>query len=101
MRNGSRRKRSLTPPPVLERTSAANIPWTNIIGQGQRQAAERARHDGRGLVVILGPVDALILDLPDPVQRLPEQLEALPDASQDASESLKVLPISRVSRSES
>jgi hypothetical protein len=55
------------------------IPWTNILGDGERPLAERTHGQGQGLVVLLGPLDALILDLPDKGTTGTEPLEVMPD----------------------
>jgi hypothetical protein len=65
MRNESKRVRvSIPTPKAPERGDAPVIPWTNIIGEGELPLTERSHRDGQGLVVIVGPVEALILDLP-------------------------------------
>jgi hypothetical protein len=67
VRNENKRKRAPAPPPLeIQRSAPAVIPWTNILGDGERPMAERSHRDGQGLVVILGPVDRLVLDLPSP-----------------------------------
>jgi hypothetical protein len=67
VRNESKRKRAPAPAPLeIQRSAPAVIPWTNILGDGERPMAERSHRDGQGLVVILGPVDKLVLDLPTP-----------------------------------
>lgn len=77
MKDQGKNKRATAPEaPALERTGAATIPWTNLFGDGELPLSDRTHRDGQGLVVILGPVDRLILDLPDRAQARPEQLEA-------------------------
>lgn len=67
MTNESKRRRDPVPAPLeIQRTAQAVIPWTNILGEGEEPMAERSHGDGQGLVVILGPVDKLVLDLPSP-----------------------------------
>jgi len=65
VRNESKGKRAPAPAPLeIQRSAPAAIPWTHILGDGERPMAERSHHDGQGLVVILGSVDKLVLDLP-------------------------------------
>ena len=67
MRNETKRKRAPAPPPrEIHRSAPAVNPWTKILGDGELPMAERSHRDGQGLVVILGPVDKLVLDLPPP-----------------------------------
>jgi hypothetical protein len=67
VRNGSKPKRApAAATEEIKRSTPAVIPWTNILGDGERPIAERSHRDGQGLVVILGPVDKLVLDLPSP-----------------------------------
>ena len=68
------------------RGAASVIPWTNILGEGERPLDERTHRDGQGLVVLLGPLDTLILDLP-------EQLEALPEQPMGPARPLVTLPV--------
>jgi hypothetical protein len=72
--------------PVPRRSVASVIPWTNILGDGERPLGERTHRDGQGLVVLLGPLDTLILDLP-------EQLEALPEHPVAPPKPLVTLPV--------
>ncbi len=65
---------------------ASVIPWTKILGEGERPLVERTHRDGQGLVVLLGPLDTLILDLP-------EQLEALPEQPMAPTKPLVTLPV--------
>ena len=69
-----------------QRGSASAIPWTNLLGDGERPLDERTHGDGQGLVVLLGPLDTLILDLP-------EQLEALPEQPMGPARPLVTLPV--------
>jgi hypothetical protein len=65
--NENKRRRVSAPAPLeIQRSAQAVIPWTNILGEGVEPMAERSHRDGQGLVVILGPVDKLVLDLPSP-----------------------------------
>jgi hypothetical protein len=65
LRTESKTKRAAIRAPVAPQTSdAPAIPWTSITGDGEVPLTERSHRDGQGLVVIVGPVDALILDLP-------------------------------------
>ena len=78
MKTHSERKRSPRTagrPPQLDGVSV--IPWTSILGDGERPLAERTHRDGQGLVVLLGPMDTLIFDLPEPLEALPEQGETI------------------------
>jgi hypothetical protein len=62
-----------------KRTDLAVIPWQNILGERDRPLGERTRRDGQGLVVLLGPLDNLILDLPDQLESLPEPPGRIPE----------------------
>jgi hypothetical protein len=62
-----------------ERHALTAIPWTKILGDGERPLAKQSHGNGQGLVVLLGSLDALILDLPDQGPTTPERLEAMPD----------------------
>lgn len=73
MPNDSKPKRATIPAPAApQRGDAPAIPWTKIIGDGEMPLTERSHRDGQGLVVIVGPVDALI-DLPRKGHRVPDR----------------------------